>query len=104
MERVPWTVAMFCCIQIAILLTIGHIRDFFGRFSGYSRYEISPTKPGFTQFLISWENFYTNRIYHRAHDVFNRPVANAPGAHIDVIERYLIDGNRTLQRKAGCIK
>ncbi|CCI48496.1 hypothetical protein ABG067_006343 [Albugo candida] len=104
MDRVPWTAAMFCYIQIAILLTIGHIRDFFGRLSGSSRYKSAVTKPGFAKLLLAWENFYTNRIYHRGQDVFNRPVANAPGAYIDVIERYSNDGNRTLQNKAGCVK
>ncbi|KAL0583741.1 hypothetical protein ABG067_006417 [Albugo candida] len=104
MDHVPWMAAMFCYIQIAILLTFGYIREFFGSVSGYSRYKSAPTKPGFAKLLLSWEKFYTNRIYHRTQDVFNRPVANAPGAHIDVIERYSKDGNRTLQRKDGCVR
>lgn len=46
--------------------------------------------------LVSWENFYTTRVYHRIQDVFNRPITNAPGAYIDVFERYTTDGNKTL--------
>ncbi|KAJ0405736.1 hypothetical protein ATCC90586_007679 [Pythium insidiosum] len=102
-DRVPWFPAIMCYVQLAILITFGHVRDYLGRFFG-TRYASEHTKKGFAKLLVAWENFYTNRIYHRVQDAFNRPVCSAPGAHIDVIERYSVDGNKTLHQKKGCIK
>lgn len=104
MQGVPFFAAMMCYIQFAILITFGHFRDQCGRIFGYSRYKSVCTKKGFAQLLVQWENFFTNRIYHRGQDAFNRPIANAPGTRIDVIERVSIDGNKTLQHRKGCIK
>lgn len=97
-DKVPWAPAILCYVQLALFITFGHIRDYLGRIFG-SRYAAESTKKGYARLLIAWENFYTNRIYHRVQDVFNRPVAGAPGAHIDVIERYSVDGNKTLHQK-----
>ncbi|KAF0692993.1 Aste57867_15987 [Aphanomyces stellatus] len=97
-ETVPLVAAFLCYFNFAILLTFGRIRDFFGWWSGYSRYKGSgkDRRPGVADMFIAWENFYTNRIYHRVQDVFNRPVASAPGARIDVIKRISTDGNKSM--------
>jgi serine palmitoyltransferase len=77
-EYVPFFPAMLCYIQYAVVISFGHLRDYLGRIFG-SRYEQSSQKKGLAKLLIAWENFYTNRIYHRVQDVFNRPVAGTPG-------------------------
>jgi serine palmitoyltransferase len=102
-DKVPYITVILCYVQLATLITFGHIRDYLGRIFG-SRYASEMTQSGYARLLIAWENFYTNRIYHRVQDVFNRPVAGCPGAHIDVIERYSVDGNKTLHRKEGSVR
>ncbi|TYZ62980.1 hypothetical protein PybrP1_001261 [[Pythium] brassicae (nom. inval.)] len=94
----PMIPAILCYIQYTVLIAFGHLRDLFGRLTGISRYKRS-LKPGFAPLLVSFESFYTKRIYHRLQDAFHRPIASAPGAHVDVIERYSLDGNKTLINK-----
>ncbi|CEG48930.1 serine palmitoyltransferase [Plasmopara halstedii] len=94
-EHVPWLPALMCFLQYSILITFGHLRDIAARISGISRYHSDKTRSGLAKLLIAWESFYTRRLYHRVQDVFNRPVASAPGAHIDLIKRESIDENKT---------
>lgn len=75
----------------------GHMRDFFGKWTGTSRYLEKQTTKGYAVLLKSWESFYTRRLFHRIQDCWNRPISSAPGAHIDVMERASKDGNCTLQ-------
>lgn len=77
-EAVPIVAAILCYIQYAVLITFGHLREQGGRIFGGSRYK-DTSKPGYAPLLIAFESFYTKRIYHRLQDVFNRPVAGAPG-------------------------
>lgn len=80
-ENVPWFPAVMCLLQYSILITFGHLRDLFAQITGRTRFQSEPTRKGFAKLLIAWENFYTQRLYHRVRDVFNRPVAGAPGRH-----------------------
>ena len=41
---------------------------------------------------MSYEDFYTRRMYYRIHDCWNRPISSAPGAWVDVMERTPVDG------------
>lgn len=95
-----WFPAICAYIQYAILILFGHMRDIIGKCSGRSRY-LDNKRPhkGYADMLVSWENFYTKRVYHRIQDVFNRPVTGPPGATISVLERYSTDGNKSLHIK-----
>jgi serine palmitoyltransferase len=103
-EHVPWSAAILCYIQYAILITFGHIRDHAGSIFGGSRYS-SHAKKGYAPLLVAFENFYTKRIYHRLQDVFNRPVAGSPGAlcfplcllHVNVLTSSLVFDPSRLQ-------
>jgi serine palmitoyltransferase len=79
-----------------VLVAFGHLRDFFGQFSGQSRYLATIPPKGYAPLLQSWENFYTRRLYHRIQDCWNRPVCSSPGATIDIVCRSSKDGNKTL--------
>jgi serine palmitoyltransferase len=79
-----------------VLVAFGHLRDFFGQFSGQSRYLATIPPKGYAPLLASWENFYTRRLYHRIQDCWNRPVCSSPGAKIDIVCRASKDGNKTL--------
>jgi serine palmitoyltransferase len=50
-------------------------------------------KKGYAELFKSWESFYTRRLYHRIQDCWNRPIASAPKAHFDVMERVTTDNN-----------
>ena len=88
--------AVFVYYSYAVLILFGHIRDFFGRITGMSRYmEVKPKK-GYSVLLKSWENFFTRRLYHRIQDCWGRPICSSPGVHIDVMERKSDDNNASL--------
>ena len=76
---------------------VGHIRDFLGQITGWSRYQLgNKANKGYAVLLKSWESFYTRRLYHRIQDLWNRPIASSPGAYIDVMERTSKDNNCTM--------
>ena len=58
-------IALLTYFSYTLILSIGHIRDFLGKVSGWSRYEYGKTNPGYSVLLQSWESFYTRRLYHR---------------------------------------
>uniref|UniRef100_K3X420 serine C-palmitoyltransferase n=1 Tax=Globisporangium ultimum (strain ATCC 200006 / CBS 805.95 / DAOM BR144) TaxID=431595 RepID=K3X420_GLOUD len=100
-DNVPWFPAIMCLLQYSILIAFGHFRDLIAQITGRSRFQSQPTRKGFAKLLIAWENFYTQRLYHRVRDVFNRPVSGAPGAHIDLIQRYSLDEYKTFIQTDG---
>lgn len=93
----PIFVAITTYFSYALLVFVGHLRDFFGRLLGTSRYFDTKVKEGYSPLLKDWENFYTRRLYHRLQDVFNRPICSSPGAHITIMERTSRDGQKTME-------
>ena len=70
----------------------GHMRDFFRSF-----FKLEQSTPeGYVSLCRDFEDFYTCRLYHRIQDCFNRPIASAPDAWIDVTECHSNDNNKTL--------
>jgi serine palmitoyltransferase len=70
------------------------MRDFFRSFCKSDQ----STPEGYAPLCRDFEDFYTRRLYHRIQDCFNRPIASAPDAWIEVSERYSNDNNETLFR------
>ena len=64
--------AFFTYFSYAVLIMVGHLRDFFANVTGITRYEGARTKEGYSVLLKSWESFYTRRLYHRIQDCWNR--------------------------------
>ncbi|XP_074575658.1 long chain base biosynthesis protein 2d-like [Curcuma longa] len=61
---------------------------------------------GYAPICPAFEDFYTRRIYRRIQDCFGRPIASAPDAWVDVVERSSNDSNKTLHRtsnKSRCL-
>jgi serine palmitoyltransferase len=52
---------------------------------------------GYAPVRMSYEDFYTRRMYYRIHDCWNRPISSAPGAWIDVMKRTPVDGQKPLE-------
>ena len=44
-----------------------------------------------------FSHYYTRNIYIRIRDCWNRPIASAPGAYMDVLDRYSDDYNWTFK-------
>jgi len=109
--EIPFFVAWTTYLGYAVLIFVGHIRDFCARLFRRGRYLAhakTKTFPSddislYAPLLKSFENFYTKRLYHRIQDCFNRPVASNPGAHVQMLERISSDGNKTM-RVLGSLK
>lgn len=71
----------------------GHMRDFFKSF-----FKLNQSTPRYASLCRDFEDFYTRWLYHRIQDCFNKPIANAPYAWIDVTERHSNDNNKALFR------
>lgn len=102
-EGIPHVVAYFVYLSYAVLIFMGHLRDFCavilrrGRYlrrkTGHPSDDVSIYAP----LLKSWENFYTRRLYSRIQDVFNRPIASNPGAVLTVLERVSDDDQKSMK-------
>ncbi|KAJ7541375.1 hypothetical protein O6H91_10G056900 [Diphasiastrum complanatum] len=94
MATVPYFVVLTTYFSYGLLFVIGHLRDFFRSLF----YKDRSTAEGYAPLCRDFEDFYTRRLYHRIQDCFNRPIASAPDAWIEVIGRVSRDNNQTLYR------
>ena len=46
---------------------------------------------------VDFSHFYTRNLYGRIRDAWNRPIASAPGAFMDVVDRYSEDNNMSFK-------
>ena len=46
---------------------------------------------------LDFEMFFTRNIYRRIRDCWNRPIASAPGAYTDLVDRVSDDCNWTFR-------
>lgn len=101
--QIPLFIAYTVYMSYAVLIIIGHIRDFLALIFKNGRYIRKETgfpsdnRDSFAPLLKSWEHFYTRRLYTRVQDCFNRPIASNPGAHIDVVERCSHDQQKSMK-------
>ncbi|CAM0914124.1 unnamed protein product [Alopecurus aequalis] len=95
MVRLPYHTALTTLFTFGVLFAFGHLRDLFRRILDASK---SSNLKGYAPICLGFEDFYTRRIYLRVQDIFNRPIASAPDAWLDVVERTSDDGNKTLHR------
>lgn len=58
-------IALLTYFSWALIVAVGHLRDFLGKISGFSRYEYGKTVVGYSVLLPTFESFYTRRIFHR---------------------------------------
>ncbi|XP_042448688.1 long chain base biosynthesis protein 2a-like isoform X1 [Zingiber officinale] len=95
MVRLTYLTALTTLIGYGIFFAFGLLRDLFRKLFDWSE---SDDHKGYAPICPAFEDFYTRRIYHRIQDCFGRPIASAPDAWIDVVERYSNDNNKTLHR------
>ncbi|XP_025103822.1 serine palmitoyltransferase 2-like isoform X1 [Pomacea canaliculata] len=91
-EDPPLAIAILTYLGYALIILVGHIRDFL-RHYGIERVKsyTEPKLKGFVPLLSSWESFYTRNLYRRIRDCWNRPIASRPGAEFDIMERVSPD-------------
>ncbi|GBF97475.1 hypothetical protein Rsub_10398 [Raphidocelis subcapitata] len=89
--RAAWYINVLCTWTLSLLAFTGRIRDLF-----WTR---PKTRKGFAEISDPHQDFYNRRLYGRIHDCWNRPIASAPGAWIDVMEREDIAGSYKSTRK-----
>lgn len=102
---IPFFAAWTTYLGYAVLIFVGHVRDFCAKIFRNGRYIANRKDTGcpaddirfYAPLLKSFENFYTKRLYHRIQDCFNRPLASSPGAKVNVLERISYNGNKTMQ-------
>ncbi|CAK0781260.1 hypothetical protein CVIRNUC_005327 [Coccomyxa viridis] len=85
----PFFVSLATMASWAILFIMGHVRDMW-------RARYGSTKKGYAPVRQNYEDFYTRRMYYRIHDCWNRPICSAPDAHIQVMERTPVSGQKAL--------
>ncbi|XP_072950212.1 long chain base biosynthesis protein 2a-like [Typha angustifolia] len=103
MVRLPYTTALTTLFSYGLLFAFGQLRDFFRNLIGwFSSKDLK--EPGYAPICLGLEDFYVRRLYLRVQDCFNRPIASAPDAWIDVIERYSNDNNKTIHRTSNTTK
>jgi serine palmitoyltransferase len=102
MDTIPAVVAYFVYLSYAVLIMMGHVRDFLaaltqlGTFFPRKKVNSSDKTTQYAPLLKSWEDFYTRHVYKRIQDVFNRPLASNPGAVITVLERVSDDERKSM--------
>ncbi|CAL9750872.1 unnamed protein product [Musa acuminata subsp. burmannicoides] len=97
MVRLTYLTALTTLLGYVVFFVFGFLRDLFRELFDWSK---SDDLRGYAPICPPFEDFYTRRIYHRIQDCFARPIASAPDAWIDVVERYSNDNNKTLHRSS----
>eukprot|EP00208_Stichococcus_sp_RCC1054_P003757 CAMPEP_0206138564 /NCGR_PEP_ID=MMETSP1473-20131121/3408_1 /ASSEMBLY_ACC=CAM_ASM_001109 /TAXON_ID=1461547 /ORGANISM="Stichococcus sp, Strain RCC1054" /LENGTH=284 /DNA_ID=CAMNT_0053532031 /DNA_START=188 /DNA_END=1039 /DNA_ORIENTATION=+ len=89
-------VAITTLISWSFFYCFGHLRDFVR--SQVEKHRAKGAKLDYAPIRQDYEDFYTRRMYYRLHDCFNRPICSAPDAHMDVLLRTPVTGQKPLER------
>ncbi|KAL5173400.1 Long chain base biosynthesis protein 2a [Glycine soja] len=95
MIAIPYLTALTTYFSYGLLFAFGQFRDFFRKIFDWCS---ANTLQGYAPICLGLEDFYIRRLYLRIQDCFGRPIASAPDAWFDVVERYSNDNNKTLKR------
>jgi hypothetical protein len=83
----PYYIALTSYISFGLLFVFGHLRDAWRALVPQRSRGGGAAPAGYAPLCKDWEDFYTRRMYYRLSDAFNRPIAGAPDAWIDVVDR-----------------
>uniref|UniRef100_A0A7R9V280 serine C-palmitoyltransferase n=1 Tax=Chlamydomonas euryale TaxID=1486919 RepID=A0A7R9V280_9CHLO len=76
----PFVTGILSLLMLTWVYVMGKLRDLLPSVRVYTRKGYAPVRD-------NEEDFYMRRIYGRIQDCWNRPINNAPGAWVDVMER-----------------
>ncbi|KHN00617.1 Serine palmitoyltransferase 2 [Glycine soja] len=95
MIAIPYLTALTTYFSYGLLFAFGQFRDFFRKIFDWCS---ANNLQGYAPICLGLEDFYIRRLYLRIQDCFGRPIASAPDAWFDVVERHSNDNNKTLKR------
>ncbi|KAI9084048.1 hypothetical protein K1719_034044 [Acacia pycnantha] len=95
MIAIPYLTALTTYFSYGLLFAFGQLRDFGRKLMDWFS---SNNFQGYAPICLGLEDFYIRRLYLRIQDCFGRPIASAPDAWFDVVERHSNDNNKTLKR------
>ncbi|KAL7753625.1 serine palmitoyltransferase component [Sorochytrium milnesiophthora] len=97
LEEAPLFTLITTYLGYLVLISFGHIRDFFGKRLRAKEYLHLLEHDGYAPLVSDFESFYSRRLYLRIRDCFNRPITNVPGRHVTLLDRRSEDSNKTFQ-------
>ena len=96
-DQPPSYIILTTYLGLLILVTVGRIRDFFGKLFKEEAYRHFRIQNGYAPLYSDYDNFYTRRIKRRLDDCLARPCVRVPGRYITLLERTSDDFNRTFR-------
>ncbi|XP_077994691.1 serine palmitoyltransferase 2-like [Glandiceps talaboti] len=93
-EEVSIIVAVLTYTAYALLVVVGHVRDFLRKL-GIEKNDVAKERgnEGFVPLYSDFESFYTRNLYRRIRDCWNRPICSIPAGEFDIMERVSNDYN-----------
>ncbi|KAJ4973965.1 hypothetical protein NE237_007139 [Protea cynaroides] len=95
MVTIPYLTAITTYFSYGIYFSLGQLRDLFRKIIDWRKPD---DLQGYAPICLGLEDFYVRRLYLRIQDCFGRPIAGAPDAWFDVVERYTTDNFKTIKR------
>ncbi|XP_002734812.1 serine palmitoyltransferase 2-like [Saccoglossus kowalevskii] len=93
-EEAPMLIAIVTYMAYALLVVVGHVRDFLRKLCGEKNSAAKEFgNKGFVPLYSDFESFYTRNLYRRIRDCWNRPICSTPGGWFDIMERTSSDYN-----------
>lgn len=87
----PFYILLTTYLSYLFLISLGHIRDFFGKKLYPQNYAHLLPANGYAALNSDFDSFYTRRLKTRLDDCFSRPVTGVPGRTIMLLDRYSND-------------
>lgn len=86
-DEPPYIIYLATYVSYIILISIGHIRDFFGKIFESDDYSYLQEIDGYAPWYDGFESFYVRRLKSRIDDCFARPIHGVPGRYINCFNR-----------------
>ncbi|KAJ7093967.1 pyridoxal phosphate-dependent transferase [Mycena belliarum] len=91
----PYYIVISTFLSYLILICIGHMRDFLGKYFHPSRYRHLMPSDGYAPLNSDFDSFYTRRLKQRMDECFGQPVTGVAGRTIMLLDRQSSDYNAT---------
>ncbi|KAJ2723147.1 serine palmitoyltransferase component [Coemansia sp. Benny D115] len=97
LDTVPTFILVTTYLSYLMLIVFAHLRDFFGKIMHPEEYVQLREQNGFAPMVSDFESLWTRRLYGRIRDCFNRPITGVAGGHVNLLERFSNDFNRSFE-------
>ncbi|PVV01624.1 hypothetical protein BB560_003949 [Smittium megazygosporum] len=97
MEKAPLFTLITTYAGFLLLITLAHVRDFFGKLFYSKQYVALYEQNGYAPIISDFESLWNRRLYTRISDVLNVPITGVAGGYVNLLERVSNDHNRTFR-------